>query len=93
MTSKGQDKDRKMDDNRGNHLDEVKVEEATWPGDPRVGLAIRRSRVRVPRALFVLGRPKFKSSTRFVNSQLVASWQLGFLILFMLYLNYLFLSI
>ena len=66
MTSKGQDKDRKMDDNRGNHLDEVKVEEAAWPGDQRVGLAIRRSRVRVPRALFVLGRPAFKSSANWL---------------------------
>ena len=50
----------------------------------RVGLAIRRSRVRVPLsplAGFVLGRSKFKSLPTLVNSQLVASCQLGFLIL------------
>ena len=48
-----------------------------------VGLAIRRSRVRVPLlslAGFVLGRPEFKSSATLVNSHLVASCQLGFLI-------------
>ena len=55
-----------------------------WPSGQRVGLAIRRSRVRVPLwplAGFVLGRPKFKFSATLVNSQLVAFCQLGFLIL------------
>ena len=56
-----------------------KVEEAAWPGGQRVGLAIQQSRVRVPCALFVLGRPEFKSSARLVNSQLAASCRLGFL--------------
>ena len=49
----------------------------------RVGLAIRRSRVRVPLwplAGFVLGRTEFKFSAMLVNSQLVASFQLGFLV-------------
>ena len=58
--------------------------EAAWPCGQRVGLAIRRSRVRVPLwpfAGFVLGRPEFKFSTTLVNSQLVAFCQLGFLIL------------
>ena len=64
--------------------------EAAVPSGQRVGLAVRRSRVRVPLwplAGFVLGRLEFKSSATLVNSQLVASCQLGFLIL--LYLNYL----
>ena len=58
--------------------------EAAWPSGQRVGLAIRRSRVRVPLwplAVFVLGRPEFKFSATLVNSQLVAFCQLGFLIL------------
>ena len=57
--------------------------EAAWPSGQRVGLAIRRSRVRVPlRPLtgFVLGRAEFKFSATLVNSQLVAFCQLGFLI-------------
>ena len=47
----------------------------------RVGLAIRWSRVRVPLwsfAGFVLCCPEIKSSATLVNSQLVASCQLGF---------------
>ena len=55
-----------------------------WPSGQRVGLAIRRSRVRVPLwplAGFVLGRSEFKFSATLVNSQLVAFCQLGFLIL------------
>ena len=62
----------------------MEFEEAAWPSGQRVGLAIRRSRVRVPLwplAGFVLGRPEFKFSATFVNSQLVAFCQLGFLIL------------
>ena len=58
--------------------------EAAWPCGQGVGLAIRRSRVRVPLwplAGFVLGRPEFKFSATLVNSQLVAFCQLGFLIL------------
>ena len=58
--------------------------EAAWPSGQRVGLAIRRSRVRVllwPLVGFVLGRPEFKFSATLVNSQLVAFCQLGFLIL------------
>ena len=58
--------------------------EAAWPSGQRIGLAIRRSRVRVPLwplAGFVLGRPEFKFSATLVNSQLVAFCQLGFLIL------------
>ena len=53
-------------------------------GGQRIGLAIRRSWVRVlrwPLAEFVLGRPKIKSSTTLVNSQLVTFRHLGFLIL------------
>ena len=60
------------------------LEETAWPSGQRVGLAIRRSRVRVPLwplAGFVLGRPEFKFSATLVNSQLVVSCQLGFLIL------------
>ena len=55
-----------------------------WPSGQRVGLAIRRSRVRVPLwplAGFVLGRSEFKFSATLVNSHLVAFYQLGFLIL------------
>ena len=62
----------------------MEFEEAAWPSGQRVGLAIRRSRVRVPLwplAGFVLGRPEFKFSATLVNSQLVAFCQLGFLIL------------
>ena len=50
-------------------------------GGQRIGLAIRRSWVRVPRwplAGFVLGGSEIKSSATLVNSQLVASHQLGF---------------
>ena len=67
-----------------------------WPSGQRVGLAIRRSRVRVPLwpfAGFGLGRPEFISSARLVNSQLVASYQLGFFNSVMLCVNYLLLSI
>ena len=58
--------------------------EVAWPSGQRVGLAIGRSRVRVPLwplAGFVLGRPEFKFSATLVNSQQVAFCQLGFLIL------------
>ena len=58
--------------------------EAAGPSGQRAGLAIRVSRVPVslwPLAGFVLGRREFKSSATLVNSQLVASCQLGFLIL------------
>ena len=58
------------------------LEEAAWPRGQRVGLAIRRSRVRVPLwplAGFVLGRPEIKSSATPVNSQIVAPCQLGVL--------------
>ena len=67
--------------------------EAAWSSGQRVGLAIRRSRVRVrlwSLAGFVLGRPKFKSSATLVNNQLVTSCQLG---INMLYLNICFLRI
>ena len=60
-----------------------KWDRRTWPSGQRVGLAIRRSRVRVPLwplAGFVLGRPEFKFSATLVYSQLVAFCQLGFLI-------------
>ena len=60
---------------------DLSVREAAWPSGQRVGLAIRRSRVQVPLwplAGFVFGRPEFKSSAMLVNSQLVASCQLGF---------------
>ena len=63
---------------------DLSVREAAWPSGQRVGLAIRRSRVQVPLwplAGFVLGRHEFKSSAILVNSQLVASYQLRFLIL------------
>ena len=58
-----------------------------WPSGQRVGLAIRRSRVRVPLwriARVALGCLEFKSwptQLVHVNSQVVASCQLGFLIL------------
>ena len=55
--------------------------EAAWPSGQRVGLAIQRSRVRVPLwplAGFVLGRPEFEFSATLVNSQLVASCPLEF---------------
>ena len=58
--------------------------EAAWPSGQRVGLAIRRSRVRVllwPLAGYVHGSPEFKSSATLVNSELVPPYQLGFLIL------------
>ena len=57
------------------------VREVAWPGGQCVGLAIRRSRVPVllwPLAGFVPGSAGFKSSATLVNSQLVASCQLGF---------------
>ena len=50
-------------------------------GGQRIGLAIRRSWVRVqlwPLAGFVLGRPEIKSSTTLVNTQLVTFRQLRF---------------
>ena len=62
----------------------VDHEEAVWPSGQWVELAIRWSQVRVPLwplAGFVLGRPELKSSATLVNSQLVASCQLGFLTL------------
>ena len=68
--------------------------EAAWPSGQRVGLAIRRCRVRVPLwplAGFVLGRPEFKFSATLVNSQLVAL--VGVFNPVMLHLNYLFLNI
>ena len=70
-------------------------QEAAWPGGQRVGLIIPCSQVRVhlwPLAVFVPGRPEFKTSATLVNSQLVASCQLGFFNPVMLCLNYLFLS-
>ena len=58
---------------------DLSVREAAWPSGQRVGLAIRRSRVQVRSGHgFVFGRPEFKSSAMLVNSQLVASCQLGF---------------
>ena len=62
--------------------------------DQRVGLAIPRSRVRVPLwplAGFVLGRPELKSSATLENSQLVASLPAGFLTLHV-HLNFKFVS-
>ena len=62
----------------------IDIVEAAWPSGQRVGLAIRRSWVRVPLwpvAGFVLCRPEFKFSATLVNSQLVALCQLEFLIL------------
>ena len=61
-----------------------------WTSGQRVGLAIRRSRVQVPLWPldgFVLGRTEFKFSAMLVNSQLVASFQLGFFNSVMLYLE------
>ena len=73
--------------------------EAQWQGGQVVGwlarLAMRRFRVQVqlwPLAGFLLGRLEFKSSATLVNSQLVASCQLGVNPV-TLYLNYLFLNI
>ena len=60
---------------------QVQLIKTAWPSGQRVGLAIRRSRVRVPLwplAGFVLSHPEFKSSATLVNNQLVASCQLGF---------------
>ena len=51
------------------------LEEAAWPSGQRFGLAIRRSRVRVPfypHAGFALGRLQFRSSATLLNGQLVA---------------------
>jgi len=65
-------------------LRKEKLEEEAWPSSQRVRLAIRRSQVRVPLwplAGFVVGRRQFRSSATLINSQLVASCQLGFLIL------------
>ena len=62
----------------------INIREAVWSRGQHVRLAIRWSPVQVPLlplAAFVLGHPKFKSSARLVNSQLVASCQLGYLIL------------
>ena len=62
--------------------------ETAWLSGQRVGLAIRWSRVRVPLwplAGFVLGCPELKSSASLANSQLVASCQLGLLILLCLF--------
>ena len=45
-----------------NNIEEEEEEEPAWPSGPRVRLAIRRSRVRVPHwplAGFVLGDQKF----------------------------------
>ena len=59
-------------------------QEAAWPSGQRVGLIIPRSQVQAhlwPLAVFVLSRPEFRSLATLVNSQLVTSCQLGFLIL------------
>ena len=66
------------------HLLSQGRKEAAWPSDQCIGLTIQRSQVQVPHwplAGFVLSRPEFKSSAMLVNSQLVASCQLGCLIL------------
>ena len=58
--------------------------EAVWLSGQHTGLTIWWSWVRVPLwplTGFVLGRPKFKSLATIVNSPLVASCQLGSLIL------------
>ena len=58
--------------------------EAVWPSDLRVGLTMQQSQARDPLqrlAGFVLCHPEFRSFATLVNSQLVASCQLGFLIL------------
>ena len=60
------------------------LKEAACPIGQRVWLVIPRSQVRVPLrplAGFVLCRPEFKSSATLVNSHLVPSCQLRFLIL------------
>ena len=55
--------------------------EGAWPSGQRVGRnpMVRGSSPALPLAGFVLGSPEFKSSATLVNSQLVASYQLGFL--------------
>ena len=56
----------------------------TWPSGQRLGLAMWWSRVRARFSHFpgfVLGHSELKSSATLVNSQLIASFQLGFLIL------------
>ena len=63
------------------HGMEYCIFEAAWLSGQCVGLTIRWSWDRVslwPLAGFVLGRPELKSSVTLVNSQLVASCQLGF---------------
>ena len=58
--------------------------EATWLLGQRVGLSVQQSQIQVllwPVAGFVLGRSEFKSPAMLVISQLVASCQVGFLIL------------
>ena len=63
------------------HGMEYCIFEAAWLSGQCVGLTIRWSWDRVslwPLAGFVLGRPELKSSATLVNSQLVASCQLGF---------------
>ena len=72
--------------------------ETAGPSGQRVGLVIRRSRVRIPLwplAGFVLGPVEFSSSAiQLINSQLVASSvPVGVFNPVMLYLNYSFLSI
>ena len=56
-----------------------------WPSGQRIGLAVRRSLVKVllwALAGFVrLCRPECTSSLTFVNSQLVAFWQVFFLLI------------
>ena len=66
----------------GTHLRNSLTRQRGRSSGRRVGLAIRRSRVRVlfrPLAGFVLGRPEIKSSATPLYSQLVTSCQLGFL--------------
>ena len=69
--------------------------EAAWPSGQRDGLAIRRSRVRVPPSAdhyldLFLGSPEFESSAALVNSQLVCLWPVGILNYVMFNLKYLF---
>lgn len=55
-----------------------------WPSGQRLGLAMWWSRVRARFSHFpgfFLGHSELKSSATLVNSQLIASFQLGFLIL------------
>ena len=64
-----------------------------WPSGQRVGPAMRRSRVRAslwPLAEFVLGPRQFESSAMLLNSQLVASRQVGVFNPVMFYLHYFF---